>query len=225
MLLAAPLPSPASVWSEATAEIVQLVAARALQGGAAAISVPSALRLLLDAAPEPPARRVPSPPGVPVEPLRRAGLSGRWTLAEVLGWRAVFWINVPVGLLLVVGIGSSCLRQGLMQRRQGGSCRSISARCRGDGRHCGCVPGRGSRRRTGWNAGCRWLGGRGHLCRPPASGSQPSCASGRVRVGQSANRHRCLIREYCDHQFRWRTRHTVSPRGARGLLRSAPDSY
>src|SRR5436190_11291718 len=33
-------------------EIVQLVAARALQGGAAAISVPSALRLLLDAAPE-----------------------------------------------------------------------------------------------------------------------------------------------------------------------------
>ena len=38
-------------------EIVQLVAARALQGGAAAISVPSALRLLLDAAPEQAARR------------------------------------------------------------------------------------------------------------------------------------------------------------------------
>src|SRR5690349_16452300 len=38
-------------------EIVQLVVARGLQGAAAAVSVPSALRLLLDAAPNGPRRR------------------------------------------------------------------------------------------------------------------------------------------------------------------------
>ena len=86
-------------------EIVQLVAARALQGGAAAISVPSALRLLLDAAPEQPARRGAlaawSASGAAAGAV---GFLVGGLLAEILGWRAVFWINVPVGLLLVVGI-------------------------------------------------------------------------------------------------------------------------
>ena len=119
-------------------------------------------------------------------------------LAEILGWRAVFWVTVPVGLLLVAGIRllvppSTADGRGAQSR----SCRSISAGCRGDGSHRGGVAGRGSRAADGRRiAGRRWLGGRGHICRPPASCSQPSCASGRVRVDQPANRHCCLIREH-----------------------------
>ena len=82
-----------------------MAAARALQGGAAAISVPSALRLLLDAAPEQPTRRGAlaawSASGAAAGAV---GFLVGGLLAEILGWRAVFWINVPVGLLLVVGI-------------------------------------------------------------------------------------------------------------------------
>jgi MFS family permease len=86
-------------------EIVQLVAARGLQGAAAAISVPSALRLLLDAAPEPAGRRTAlaawSASGAAAGAL---GLLVGGVLTEVFGWRAVFWVNVPVGILLVIAV-------------------------------------------------------------------------------------------------------------------------
>ena len=86
-------------------EIVQLVAARGLQGAAAAISVPSALRLLLDAAPEPADRRTAlaawSASGAAAGAL---GLLVGGVLTEVFGWRAVFWVNVPVGILLVIAV-------------------------------------------------------------------------------------------------------------------------
>jgi MFS family permease len=86
-------------------EIVQLVAARGLQGAAAAISVPSALRLLLDAAPEPADRRTAlaawSASGAAAGAL---GLLVGGVLTEVFGWRAVFWVNVPVGVLLVIAV-------------------------------------------------------------------------------------------------------------------------
>jgi MFS family permease len=86
-------------------EVVQLVAARGLQGGAAAISVPSALRLLLDAAPEPDERRGAlaawSASGAAAGAL---GLLVGGVLTEALGWRAVFWINVPVGIVLIVAV-------------------------------------------------------------------------------------------------------------------------
>ncbi|GAA3340683.1 MFS transporter [Amorphoplanes nipponensis] len=86
-------------------EIVQLVAARGLQGAAAAISVPSALRLLLDAAPEPDERRGAlaawSASGAAAGAL---GLLVGGVLTGILGWRAVFWVNLPVGLVLVVAV-------------------------------------------------------------------------------------------------------------------------
>jgi MFS family permease len=86
-------------------EIVQLVAARGLQGAAAAISVPSALWLLLDVAEEQPARRGAlaawSASGAAAGAL---GYLVGGVLVDVLNWRAVFWVNVPVGLLLAVAI-------------------------------------------------------------------------------------------------------------------------
>jgi MFS family permease len=92
-------------------EIVQLVAARGLQGAAAAMSVPSALRLLLDAAPEPDNRRGAlaawSASGAAAGAV---GLLVGGVLTDALGWRAVFWVNVPVGILLVVAVRSVIAR-------------------------------------------------------------------------------------------------------------------
>jgi MFS family permease len=94
-----------SVVGATAQEIVQLVTARGLQGAAAAMSVPSALRLLLDAAPEPDERRTAlaawSASGAAAGAL---GLLVGGVLTDALGWRAVFWVNVPVGLLLVAAV-------------------------------------------------------------------------------------------------------------------------
>jgi len=84
---------------------VLLVAARGLQGAAAALTVPCALRLLLDAAPEPNGRRGAlaawSASGAAAGAL---GLLVGGVLTDLLGWRAVFWVNVPVGIALVVAV-------------------------------------------------------------------------------------------------------------------------
>ncbi|WP_212986815.1 MFS transporter [Actinoplanes auranticolor] len=86
-------------------EVIQLVAARGLQGAAAAISVPSALRLLLDASPDPDERRGAlaawSASGAAAGAL---GLLVGGVLTDVLDWRAVFWVNVPVGIALIVAV-------------------------------------------------------------------------------------------------------------------------
>ncbi|MEU8234286.1 MFS transporter [Actinoplanes sp. NPDC048967] len=86
-------------------EVVQLVTARGLQGAAAAISVPSALRLLLDASPEPDDRRGAlaawSASGAAAGAL---GLLVGGVLTDVFDWRAVFWVNLPVGLVLIVAV-------------------------------------------------------------------------------------------------------------------------
>ena len=90
----------------ATAEhIVQLVVARGLQGAAAAISVPSALRLLLDATPEQTRRRSAlaawSAAGAAAGALGYLVGGG---LTDMFSWRAVFWVNLPIGLVLVVTV-------------------------------------------------------------------------------------------------------------------------
>src|SRR4051794_39577368 len=86
-------------------DVIQVVVARGLQGAAAAMSVPSALRLLLDAAPGPAERRDAlaawSASGAAAGAL---GLLVGGVLADVFGWRAVFWVNVPVGIVLVVAL-------------------------------------------------------------------------------------------------------------------------
>ncbi|MBL1074266.1 MFS transporter [Nocardia sp. 2] len=82
-----------------TAEL--LIGARLLQGVAAAVVVPASIGLLL---------------GV-VEPGKRAGAIGTWTatnglgavlgpvlgglLVDQFGWRAIFAINIPIGIVLV----------------------------------------------------------------------------------------------------------------------------
>ncbi|WP_431279372.1 MFS transporter [Leifsonia poae] len=85
--------------------LAQLLIARAAQGAAAAISVPSALRLLLHASPEGRARTTALAAWSAVGAA--AGASGflvGGVLAQSLGWQAVFWVNAPVGALLAAGI-------------------------------------------------------------------------------------------------------------------------
>jgi MFS family permease len=83
-------------------EIVQLLAAIALQGTAAALSVPCALRLLLHVAADPPARR--SGLAAWSATGAAAGVLGYivgGVLTDSFGWRAIFAINAPIGLVLL----------------------------------------------------------------------------------------------------------------------------
>ncbi|MEC3914681.1 MFS transporter [Nocardia sp. CDC160] len=81
-----------------------LIAARLLQGVSAAVVVPASIGLLLGA----------------VEPDKRAGAIGTWTatnglgavlgpvlgglLVDQFGWRAIFAINIPIGLILLAAV-------------------------------------------------------------------------------------------------------------------------
>ncbi|WP_138732723.1 MFS transporter [Modestobacter excelsi] len=84
------------------ADVVQVVGVRAVQGAAAAVSVPSALALLLHVSAEGPERTTAlawwSAAGA------AAGSTGflvGGALTDALGWRSVFWGTVPVGVLLL----------------------------------------------------------------------------------------------------------------------------
>ncbi|WP_020076978.1 MFS transporter [Cryocola sp. 340MFSha3.1] len=92
----------AAVWHQGALAVV--LVARALQGAAAALSVPSALRLLLSATPETPRRRGAlaawSATGA------AAGASGFLVgglLVQAFGWPAVFWVNLPLAVALTIG--------------------------------------------------------------------------------------------------------------------------
>ena len=85
--------------------IAQVLIARALQGAAAAVSVPCALRLLLHAGRDPALRRTAlawwSASGAV------AGVLGYLVggfLTAALSWRAVFWVNAPIAVLLLLGV-------------------------------------------------------------------------------------------------------------------------
>lgn len=88
--------------------LAQVLVARSVQGAAAALSVPCALRLLLHVSPEPAARRaalaVWSAAGA------AAGACGfvvGGAVVQAWGWPAVFWVNAPVGLALLVALLAS----------------------------------------------------------------------------------------------------------------------
>jgi MFS family permease len=86
-------------------EIVQLLAAIALQGTAAALSVPCALRLLLHVAADPPARRT----GLAAWSATgaAAGVLGYivgGVLTDSFGWRAIYAINAPIGIILFAAV-------------------------------------------------------------------------------------------------------------------------
>jgi len=81
--------------------IAQVIVARGLQGAAAAVSVPSALRLLLELPDRQKALAAWSATGAAAG---ATGLLVGGALTALLGWRAVFWINLPVGLALAAAI-------------------------------------------------------------------------------------------------------------------------
>jgi MFS family permease len=98
--------------------VAALVAARSLQGAAAAFSVPTALRLLIAAASDEDARRRAlaawSATGA------AAGASGLLlggALTDLAGWRAVFWVNVPLAAVLLLAVSASAPR---LPRDRGG---------------------------------------------------------------------------------------------------------
>lgn len=85
--------------------VAQLLVARSVQGVAAALSAPSALRLILHLAPDGPARSraLAAWSGVGAAAGATGFLVGG-ALTSVLSWAAVFWINAPVAALLIVGV-------------------------------------------------------------------------------------------------------------------------
>jgi MFS family permease len=95
----------ASLLAAVATSVAVLVAARCAQGAAAAASVPAALRLLTASAPDGERRRRAlaawSATGA------AAGVSGYLLgglLTDLVGWRSVFWINLPLAAALVVAV-------------------------------------------------------------------------------------------------------------------------
>ncbi|WP_147796684.1 MFS transporter [Cellulomonas sp. Y8] len=87
------------------ASVPQVLAARALQGAAAAASVPSALRLLLHVTPGEAERR--SALAAWSAAGAAAGAAGfvvGGLLVDAWDWRAVFWVNAPVGAALLLAL-------------------------------------------------------------------------------------------------------------------------
>lgn len=92
----------ASALCAAAQNLPLLITARALQGATAAGMIPAALGLLLATTP---ARRLPAAIGAwgaAGSMATAAGPALGGVLVDAFGWRAVFLINVPVGLALVL---------------------------------------------------------------------------------------------------------------------------
>ena len=82
-----------------------LVAARGLLGAAAALSVPPALRLLTAAAPDgEPRRRALAAWSAAGAAAGAAGLVLGGVLTDLAGWRVLFWLSVPLAVLLLAAV-------------------------------------------------------------------------------------------------------------------------
>jgi MFS family permease len=82
-----------------------LIAGRCLQGACAAISVPAALRLLAAATPDrADRRRALSAWSATGAAAGAVGYLLGGGLTQLAGWRAMFWINLPLSLLMGAGI-------------------------------------------------------------------------------------------------------------------------
>jgi MFS family permease len=96
-----------------------LIVGRCVQGAAAAVSVPAALRLLIGATPGPAARRRAlaawSAAGAAAGAIGYLVGGG---LTELGGWRAMFWINLPIAILIAAGVAAYVT--GDPQRPRGG---------------------------------------------------------------------------------------------------------
>jgi EmrB/QacA subfamily drug resistance transporter len=95
--------SIASLLGAFAASGAQLVLARAAQGVGAALIAPTALALVATSFPEGPARnRALGLYGATASVGFVAGLVLGGILVTVVGWRAVLWVNVPIGIVTVV---------------------------------------------------------------------------------------------------------------------------
>lgn len=85
--------------------VLVVIAARCLQGGAAALSVPAALRLLTAVTPDGAARnRALATWSAAGAAAGATGLLLGGVLTDLAGWRSVFWINVPLAAVLIVAV-------------------------------------------------------------------------------------------------------------------------
>ncbi len=96
-----------------------LVAARAAQGVAAAAIAPTALAILATTVPEGAARdRAVGTYGATTSIGLVTGLLVGGALVSGIGWRAVFWVNVPIGIAATV-LGSALLPTDRRRHRRG----------------------------------------------------------------------------------------------------------
>ncbi|SEO10135.1 drug resistance transporter, EmrB/QacA subfamily [Actinacidiphila rubida] len=105
----------ASALCAAAPDLAWLITARAAQGAAAAGMIPAALGLLLAATPPAGLAAAIGTWGAAGSLATAAGPALGGVLVDAFGWRSVFLINVPVGLLLVAA-GARGLR-GMPERR------------------------------------------------------------------------------------------------------------
>src|SRR5438094_18427 len=92
----------ASAWCGFAADIRQLIAARAVQGLGAALLVPGSLAIISSSFPENErGRAIGTWSGFSAITAAIGPVIGGW-LIEHLSWRAVFFINIPLALLVIV---------------------------------------------------------------------------------------------------------------------------
>jgi MFS family permease len=95
----------ASALAGAAPSVAALVAARCLQGAAAAASVPSALQLLSTVARgEDVRRRALAAWSAAGAVAGAAGLLAGGILTSLVGWRTMFWLNLPLAAVLIFAV-------------------------------------------------------------------------------------------------------------------------
>ena len=88
--------------------VAVLIAARCLQGVAAAFSVPAALSLLLRITPDPRARdRAMAAWSAAGGAAGAAGFALGGAVTELAGWRTLFWLNVPLAAAVWIALTAS----------------------------------------------------------------------------------------------------------------------
>src|SRR5436190_5809781 len=91
----------ASVWSGCAANIGQLIAARAVQGIGAALLIPGSMAIISDSfSEEDRGRAIGTWSGFSAITAAIGPVLGGW-LVETVSWRAVFFLNIPVAILVI----------------------------------------------------------------------------------------------------------------------------